>query len=95
MIIFIILKEKFWKKKLFFKKNIKNKIIEKSKILDAKAWVRKYFNEASEENKLLDFIIKGIKDNKLISKPIQTLSQDEEQILIKLPRNKVLKNNIL
>ncbi len=72
-----------------------NKIIENNKILDAIAWVRKYFNEASEENKLFNFIVKGIKDNKLISRPIHTLNQEEDLILIKVPINNVDKNNIL
>lgn len=72
-----------------------NKITENNKTLDARAWVKKYFNEASEENRLFNFIVKGIKDNKLISKPIHTLNQDEEQILIIVPKNRVDKNNIL
>lgn len=62
-----------------------NKIIENNKILEAKAWVKKYFKDASDENKLLFFIERGIKDNKLISKPIHTLNQEEELILIKVP----------
>lgn len=72
-----------------------NKIIENNSKLDANAWVKKYFNEASEENKLFNFIVRGIKDNKLISKPIHTLNQEEEQILIIVPKNNVDKNNIL
>ena len=72
-----------------------NKIIENNKTLEARACVRKYFSDASEENKLFNFIVKGIKDNKLISNPIHTLNQDEEQILIIVPKNKVDKNNIL
>jgi hypothetical protein len=82
-------------KKVFHSIKKENKIIENNKTLDAKAWVRKYFKEASEENKLLIFIVRGIKDNKLISKPIHTLNQEEEQILIIVPKNKVDKNNIL
>ena len=38
-----------------------------------------------------EFIIKGIKDNKLISKPIHTLNQDVEEIEIKDPIIKVKK----
>ena len=45
---------------------------------EANAWVRKYFKEDSEENKFFDLIIKGIKDNKLISKPIQILNHELE-----------------
>lgn len=70
-------------------------MIENNKILDAKACVKKYFNDASEENKLLYFIVRGIKDNKLISNPIQTLNHEEEQILIIVPKNNVKKNNNL
>ncbi len=72
-----------------------NKMIENNNILEAKACVKKYFKEASEENKLFNFIVKGIKDNKLISNPIQTLNHDDEQILIIVPKNNVDKNNIL
>lgn len=78
-----------------FKGNIDNKIIKNNKILEAKAWVKKYFRDASEEYKLFIFIIKGINDKRLISNPIQTLNQEDEQILIIVPKNKVTKNNIL
>lgn len=70
-------------------------MIKKRRILDAKAWIKKYFKEASEEYRLLIFIIKGINDNKLISNPIQILNHEEEEILIIVPKIKVLKNNIL
>lgn len=72
-----------------------NKIIENRSILEAIAWVKKYFKEASEENKLFNFIVKGIKDKRLISKPIQTLNHEEEETLIIVPKNRVDKNNIL
>ena len=71
------------------------RIIENNNTLEAIACVRKYFNDASEENKLFNFIVKGMKDNKLISNPIQTLNHDEELILIIVPKNNVDKNNIL
>lgn len=98
MPIFIIKEEakRIFIIKLYFKKKIKEKkMIKKSNTLEAKAWVKKYFKIASEEKRLLFFIIKGINDNKLISKPIQILNQDEEQILIKVPKNNIIKNNIL
>lgn len=72
-----------------------NKIILNNKILDAKAWVKKYFKDASEENKLLLFIERGIKDNKLISKPIHTLNQEEELIVIIVPLININKNKSL
>lgn len=50
---------------------------------------------ASEVKRLLVFIIKGIKDNKLISNPIQILNQEEEEILIIDPKINIKKNNIL
>lgn len=91
--IMLILELKF--NNIFHSIKKENKIIENNKILEAIAWVRKYFNEASEENKLFNFIVKGIKDNKLISKPIHTLNHDEDLILIIVPINNVDKNNIL
>lgn len=52
---------------------------------EAKAWVRKYFNDDSEENKFFVLIIKGIKDKRLISNPIHIPSQEDEEIEIKVP----------
>lgn len=74
---------------------IKNKIIENNKTADAKAWVRKYFNEASVDIKLLLSLIKGIKDNKLISKPIQAPNHELEETVIIVPIIKIKKNKIL
>lgn len=65
------------------------------KTAEAKACVKKYFRDDSEENKFFDPIIKGIKDNKLISNPIHILNQEEEEIEIKVPRTIDIKNNIL
>lgn len=59
---------------------------EKSKILEARAWIKKYFKEDSDENKFLDLIIKGIKDKRLISKPIQILNQELAEIEINVPK---------
>lgn len=70
-------------------------MIENKKIAEANAWVKKYFNEDSEENKFFDLIIKGIKDNKLISKPIQILNQDVAEIAIRVPIIIDEKNNSL
>lgn len=71
------------------------KIIENKSILDAKTCVKKYFNEASHENKFWEFIDKGIKDNKLISNPIQILNHEEELILIIVPKIIDKKKSIL
>lgn len=70
----------------FIFKNKKYKIIINKKIAEAIAWVKKYFKEDSEENKFFEFIIKGIKDNKLISNPIHILNQEFEEIAIKVPK---------
>lgn len=40
-------------------------------------------------------IIKGIKDNKLISKPIQAPNQEEEEIVSKEPLIREIRNNLL
>jgi len=75
-------------------KNIKNIKIANKRILEAIACTKKYFKEDSEENKLFELIIKGIKDNKLISNPIQTLNQELAEIVIKVPKiiEKINKN---
>lgn len=75
--------------------NNDKKIKKNNKILDAKACVKKYFKAASDEYKLFIFIIKGINDKRLISKPIHTLNHEAEQILMIVPKNNVNKNNIL
>lgn len=67
--------------------NIINKIIENNKIDEAKAWVKKYFSEASDDIKLFKSIIRGIKESKLISNPIHTPNQELEEIVIKVPKN--------
>lgn len=65
---------------------------EASKIIaDAKACVRKYFNLASEENWLVSDEIRGIKDSKFNSNPIQTVNQEEEETAIIIPNVKVEK----
>lgn len=81
LIIFIEFKKKYHS-------NIEKKIIENNRILDAIAWIKKYFNEASEEKELFNFIERGIKDKRLISNPIQILNHEEEEILIIVPNIK-------
>lgn len=60
-------------------------MIENKKIAEANAWIKKYFKEDSEENKFFVLIIRGIKDNKLISRPIQIFNQEVDEIAIKDP----------
>lgn len=77
----------------FFNKIIFNKI-ENKKLIEAIDWVRKYFNEASED-KILLIEIRGINLIKLISNPIQHPNQEFEEIEIKVLKNKINKKNIL
>ena len=68
-----------------------NKIVENNKTEEAKAWVKKYFKEASLDIKLLSFI-GGINDNKLISNPIQEPNQELAEIVIIVLIIKIKKN---
>lgn len=76
---------------------IRNKFnrIENKKLIDAIDWVKKYFNEASEFNRLLGEEIKGINLSKLISKPIQHPNHEFDEIEIIVLKNKINKKNIL
>ena len=74
---------------------MEKKIIENSKILEAIAWIKKYFKDASEEKELFSFIDKGIKERRLIAKPIQILNQEVEEILIIVPKTREIKNSNL
>lgn len=78
-------------------KLIKNKliIIVNKNTAEAKAWIKKYLREDSEENKFFDLIIKGIKDNKLISNPIHILNQEFAEIVINVPEIKEMKKRNL
>lgn len=70
-------------------------IIINNKFIEAIDWIKKYFKEASEERRLLDWEIKGINLNKLISKPIQHPNQELEEIEINVLLIRVKKKNIL
>lgn len=78
----------------FFKRVNLIKIVNK-KLIEAIDWVRKYFNDASVDNKLLEFEIRGINLKRLISKPIQHPNQELEEIEIKVLKNKINRKNIL
>lgn len=71
------------------------KIIENINVVDAKAWTIKYLTEVSEENKLDLLFIKGIIDNKLISRPIHIPIQEYDEIEIRVPIINVEINNNL
>lgn len=70
-------------------------IIENNKILEAKAWTRKYFKDDSEENRFFFINIRGIKESKLISNPIHKLNQELDDTQIKVPKIIVEKKTIL
>jgi len=78
--------------KKFFKIIIKR--IKNRKLIEAIDWIKKYFNDASEEKRLLEFEIKGINLNKLISKPIQHPNQEFDEIVNNVLKNKKKKNSI-
>lgn len=71
------------------------KIIEKIKVAEAMAWVIKYFKEASAENLFLNDFIKGIRDKRLISNPIQAVNQEVAEIEMIVPKIKLKENIIL
>lgn len=77
-----ILKLKFFSNIIFIK--ITNK-----KLMEAIDWVKKYFNDASDINILLEFEIIGINLNKLISNPIQQPNHEFDEIEIKVLKNKI------
>lgn len=62
------------------------------KLIEAIDWVKKYFKDASDLNKLLELEIRGIKESKLISNPIQHPNQELEEIEIRVLKNKIKKN---
>lgn len=65
------------------------------KLMEARAWVKKYFKEPSEVSKLLELEIRGINLNKLISMPIQHPNHELDEMAIKVLKNKINKKNIL
>lgn len=67
---------------------INKEIIANKRIKEANVWVKKYFRVLSLEFKFLLSFIRGIKDNRLISNPIQALSQEFAEILIRVPKKR-------
>lgn len=58
-----------------------NKMIKNIKLIDLKDWIKKYFNDASFIKYFLILgFMRGIKNNKFISNPIQHLIQELEEI---------------
>lgn len=71
------------------------KITESKRVAEANAWTKKYFNDASVENKFFELVIKGIKDKRLISKPIHAPNHELADVEIKVPPSNVRKNKSL
>lgn len=69
--------------------------MENKKLSEAIVWIKKYFNEASELNRLFELEIRGINLRRLISNPIQQPNQELEEIEIKVLKNKIKMKNIL
>lgn len=90
---FIIIRIKLFISKFFIKINI-IKIVNK-KLIEAIVWVRKYFNEASDANKLFELEMRGINLRRLISNPIQQPNHVLDEIEINVLKNKINKKNIL
>jgi hypothetical protein len=65
------------------------------RVAEAKAWIKKYFKEASVVIKLEELVIKGIKDRRLISRPTQAPNQEFAEILIIVPLKRVKMNKSL
>lgn len=63
--------------------------IENKKLIEAIAWVKKYFNAASEYRRFLCLEIRGINLSKLISRPIQHPNQELDEIEIKVLKIKM------
>lgn len=74
---------------------IKFNKIENKKLIEAIVWIKKYFKEASELNKLFELEINGINLRRLISNPIQHPNQELDEIEIKVLKNKIKIKNIL
>lgn len=65
------------------------------KLIEASDWMRKYFKDASEENKFFELEIRGMKLSKLISRPIQHPNHELEEIEINVLKNRMNMKNIL
>lgn len=60
-------------------------MIERSRIIEAVAWVRKYFVAASVDRGLELLIIRGIRASRFISSPIHIMNRLELSIVIMGP----------
>lgn len=62
---------------------------------EAIVWVIKYFRPDSDAKGFFVLFIKGIIDSKLISSPIHIPTQVYDEIVMIVPKIKVIKNRIL
>ena len=69
-------------------------ITRNSNIDEASAWIRKYFSEASLVNIFFVVDIRGIKDSKLISKPVHTPNHELDEIEMRVPPTRVSSRRI-
>lgn len=60
-------------------------MMERRRIIEAVAWVRKYFVAASVERGLVLLIIRGIRANRFISSPTHIMNRLELSIVIMGP----------
>jgi hypothetical protein len=65
------------------------------RVAEANACTKKYFSEASVENKFFELVIKGIKESKLISNPIHAPNHEFADVEINVPPINVNKNKNL
>lgn len=72
-----------------------DKITANSKVAEAKACVKKYFNDASVVIIFLVLVIRGIKERRLISNPIQAPNQELAEIVINDPLRRDIRNKSL
>lgn len=61
---------------------------------EPRAWIKKYLRAASEEYWFLFVEIRGIKDKRLSSKPIQAPNQEVEEAANPVPSKRVEKNKM-
>ena len=64
-----------------------------SNTVDPRAWIKKYFRAASDEYWLSFIEIRGIKERRFSSSPIQTPNQDLDPTEIAIPSTNVARNN--
>lgn len=80
-------------RRFIFREDINISEAEAIIVAEPSAWIKKYFNEASDEKELLFMVIIGINDKRFNSSPIQAISHVGADIDTRIPRIKVKKNS--